>query len=664
LRPNPRMPALLRPPCPSRHLLFGLLLILLGVPMHLATTSQQIHHAQDVEKGAAAVGDAALAAGGSPSATLLASSTAGPTSATNLAAGTTPAPILPSAAKNILYIIVDDLTADLTLFGGKVNQVPMPNLEGRLAPRAVNFLRAYAQQSICGPSRNSFLSGRHPCETQSYTFRRSFRDAFPNAVSLPQAFKNAGFLTCGFGKTYHDEGIKSPPDYDNPYSWSPECPYYAPPEDKCGPDHHGWCTPDMAEKNFTDALVTDAAIEWLRAHVKLSSQQQQQQQQHQQQHQQQPQPFFFAVGIRKPHLDWVVPKAYLDAQVAQEDITLPFEALRVSPPGMPPVSYFNCTIEGPWKQAMPELILSPHEPLEDKLEQELRRAYYAAVSWMDANVGKLLDVLKELGLEDSTAIAFHSDHGFHLSEEGMWCKQNTREIGTRVPLLISAPGLTTTKAAVAVPAGAAGGAAAAAGERHSNAIVQLVDIYPTLLELVGVALPDPSLRGKSLVRLLRHAQAAENNTLAAAAAGGLVAAFSQYPRCLSTPAAPSGLATEGYLWNRQCAMLENEKIDVMGYSVRVEGWRYTEWYRWEGRRSRPRWNAEGQVAVELYEMDKERKEGGEEGVTPNVVDDDRFQDVRARLSRILFEHFDSLRGEKEEGKEVVVEGAFVTVVTK
>jgi iduronate 2-sulfatase len=598
--------------------------------MHPATTSLRFCQAQDVGKEDAPIGDSSLAAG----------ATSSSRAHTQL--------------QNILYIIADDLTADLALFGGKVNQVPMPNLEGRLAPRAMNFLRAYAQQSICGPSRNSFLSGRHPDETQSYTFRRSFRDAFPNAMSLPQSFKNAGFLTCGFGKTYHDEGIQSPPDYDNPYSWSPECPYYAPPEEKCGPDHHGWCTPDMPEGNFTDALVTDAAIERLRAHVKFPSQQQQQ-----------PQPFFFAVGIRKPHLDWVIPKAYLDAQVAQEDIHLPSKALRVSPPGMPPVSYFNCTIEGPWKQAMSELILSPHEPLEDGLEQELRRAYYAAVTWMDVNVGKLLDALAELGLDENTAIAFHSDHGFHLSEEGMWCKQNTREIGTRVPLLISSPGLTTTTA----PAGGAGGAGGAAGERHSNAIVQLVDIYPTLLELAGVALPDPSLRGKSLVSLLRHAQAAGNDTAAAAAAAaaGFGAAFSQYPRCLSTPAAPSGLATEGFLWNRQCAMLENGKIDVMGYSVRVEGWRYTEWYRWEGRRSRPRWSAEGQVAVELYEMDKERKEGEGEGVTPNVVDDGRFQEVRAQLSRVLFEHFASLRGQGEEGKElegkeVEVEGAFVTVV--
>lgn len=631
---NPRMPASLHTFI-FLHLLQGILLILLGVPIHPTATSKQFCQAQDIGKEA------------TPSFASFASTPTYPT--------------LPPAAKNILYIIVDDLTADLALFGGKVNQVPMPNLEGRLAPRAVNFLRSYAQQSVCGPSRNSFMSGRHPDETQSYTFRRSFRDAFPDAVSLPQAFKNAGFLTCGFGKTFHDEGIESPPDYDNPYSWSPECPYYAPPEDRCGPNHHGWCTPDMPEGNFTDGLVTEAAIERLRAHIKFFKQQQQKHLQ----------PFFFAVGIRKPHLDWVVPKAYLDAQVVQEHIQIPSKALRVSPPGMPPVSYFNCTMESPWQQAMSEIALSPHEPLEDGLEQELRRAYYAAISWMDANVGKLLDALAELELEDSTAIVFHSDHGFHLSEEGMWCKQNTREIGTRVPLLISTPGLSTStkkpaaSAASAVPAAPA--EQVAAGEMHSNAIVQLVDIYPTLLELAGLALPDPSLRGKSLAPLLRYAQAAGNITAAAAAAAaadGFVAAFSQYPRCLSTRMAPSGLADEGFLWNRQCAMLENEKIDVMGYSVRVEGWRYTEWYHWEERRSRPRWNAEGQVAVELYEMDKGRREGKEEDITPNVVEDGRFQGVRARLSRILYEHFSSLQGGQEEGKEVGMEGASVTAVSR
>ncbi|GAB5034469.1 iduronate 2-sulfatase [Nannochloropsis oceanica] len=629
---NPGVLAPRHPPIVLR-LILGLLLILLDVPIHPTTTSKLFCQGQGIGKEA------------TPS---LATSTSTSSSST-----------LPPPVKNILYIIVDDLTADLALFGGKVNQVPMPNLEGRLAPRAVNFLRSYAQQSICGPSRNSFLSGRHPDETQTYTFRRSFRDAFPDAVSLPQAFKNAGFLTCGFGKTYHDEGIKSPPDYDNPYSWSPECPYYAPPEEKCGPDHHGWCTPDMPEGNFTDGLVTEAAIERLRAHVNFFKQQQQQ---HQHQHQQQ-QPFFFAVGIRKPHLDWAVPRAYVDAQVVQEHIEIPSNALRVSPPGMPPVSYFNCTMESPWQQAMSEIALSPHEPLEDELEQELRRAYYAAISWMDANVGKLLDALVELGLEESTSIVFHSDHGFHLSEEGMWCKQNTREIGTRVPLLISTPSLSTSSkkpAALAAPT-----EQVAAGEMHSNAIVQLVDIYPTLLELAGLALPDLSLRGKSLVPLLRYAQVAGNSTAAAAAAAaaadGFVAAFSQYPRCLSTPLAPSGLAHEGFLWNRQCAMLGNEKIDVMGYSIRVEGWRYTEWYQWEGRRSRPRWSAEGQVAVELYEMDKGRQEGKEEDVTPNVVEDGRFQDVRARLSRILYEHFSSLQREQKEGKEVGIEGASVTV---
>jgi len=532
------------------------------------------------------------------------------------------------AVKNILYIIIDDLTADLSLFGGKIDQAPIPNLQHRLAPRAVNFLRAYAQQSVCGPSRNSFLSGRHPDETQSYTFKTSFRDTLPDAVSLPQAFKNAGYLTCGFGKTFHDDGIPSPPDYDNPYSWSPECPYYAPEEDFCGEGQHGWCTPDMPEGNFTDGLVVDAAIERLRGHVHAQSVEGRGDR-----------PFFFAVGIRKPHLDWAVPKAYLDAQVSLRDVRLPSDSVRVAPPGMPAVAYYNCSTEPPWKLAMPEIVLSPHEPLQDELERELRRAYYAAVTWMDANVGKLLDALTELGLDENTAIVFHSDHGFHLSEEGMWCKQNTREIGTRVPLLVSAPGLT-------VPSEARREKEQRETAGLSEAIVQLVDIYPTLLDLAGLTLPDPNMRGRSLIPLMRRWGSGGNETENAT---GFGAAFSQYPRCASTSLAPSGLASQGYRWNRQCAWLENDKIDVMGYSVRVEGWRYTEWYTWEARRARPRWNAAGLVAVELYAMDMSRGKGVmeemkmEDKVARNVANDVRYRQEQEHLSKLLYDHFSSFQ---------------------
>ena len=111
-------------------------------------------------------------------------------------------------------------------------QIPTPNLE-RLVKQSVSFERAYPQQSVCGPSRNSFLSGYYPDETQVYAFTRSFRDAFPDAVSMPQAFKQAGYLTCGFGKVYHDDAVLSPPNYDQPKSWSEECPFFAPAEDEC-----------------------------------------------------------------------------------------------------------------------------------------------------------------------------------------------------------------------------------------------------------------------------------------------------------------------------------------------------------------------------------------------------------------------------------------------
>ncbi len=511
--------------------------------------------------------------------------------------------------KNVLYIIVDDLTADLALFGGKIDQVPTPNLDGRLAPRSLNFQRAYAQQALCGPSRNSFLSGRHPDELQVYTFMRSFRDALPDAVSLPQAFKRSGYLTCGFGKVFHDDAVKSPPDYDEPYSWSPECPFYAPKEDRCGPGKHGWCNPDKPDEEFTDGQGVAKAIERLRAHAASNLQQQQQQR-----------PFFFAVGLRKPHMDWAVPQAYLDAQVPQSEIRLPAAPVRVAPPGMPPCAWWNCTQEGTWAHSMPELVLYPDRPLDDDLEQELRRAYYSAVTFMDSLVGKFLDALEELGLVEDTVIAFHSDHGFHLSEEGMYCKQNTREIGVRVPLLLSVPGVTTN------------------APQTTDTIVQLVDVYPTLLDLAGLALPpDASLPGKSLAPLLQsRPQPLESKEAAAAA-------FSQFPRCLSTAAAPSGLADQGYAWNRQCVLLGNNLIDVMGYSVRVDGWRYNEWYKFDSVRWLPLWNKEGLVARELYVMDAGGKD--EAAVTPNVVDAGEYAEVADRLAQVLLDHFGALQAE-------------------
>lgn len=596
-------------------------------------------------------------------------------------------PPSPKKAKNILYIIVDDLTADFSIFGGKIQDVPLPHLSNFISrPASVNFLRAYAQQAVCGPSRNSFLAGRYPDELQTYTFRRSFRDAFPDAISLPQAFKQqTGALTCGFGKVYHDDGILSPPNYDEPYSWSSdECKYYAPKEEECDKNQHrhGWCTPDMPDGNFTDGLVTDAAIERLRAHVTSGNATS-------------GRPFFFAVGIRKPHMDWIMPKRFLDAQMPQEKIKLPPDNVRVGSDGVPPVSWWNCTQEGPWQLAMPEVALFPNQPLADDLEQELRRAYYAATSWCDEVVGKLLNALQELGLEDDTAVVLHSDHGFHLSEEGMWCKQNTREIGARVPLVISVPGLTPSppSAPVSAPPQQAAQSAAAIEARVSHAIVELVDIYPTMMEFAGLPLPEPDLRGKSLVPLLlsatTHTCEKDNktdqdkdctssitNTSTKASTTTPTSsilldqgrAFTQYPRCASLPFQPSSLATEGYLWNRQCAMLENHLIDVMGYSVRVHGWRYGEWWRWDAKKWLPVWvpptNSSREedpnlVAAELYVMDEEEDEQGKEkeravsrskyirtSPTPNVIDDPRNQQVRQELSQILYEHFSSLQRSK------------------
>lgn len=255
------------------------------------------------------------------------------------------------------------------------------------------------------------------------------------------------------------------------------------------------------------------------------------------------------VGLRKPHLDWAVRQSDLDAQVPVDKIVLPSQEYRVIPRGFPPVSWWNCSSESPWMRSLFDVPLYPDTPLADDLEKEIRRGYYAAVTLMDSQVGRLMDELKQLGLEKNTAIIFHSDHGFHLSDGGMFCKQTTTEIGSRVPLLVSVPWLMgdaeekgekkkkgsgrledvateeedeEEEGEVGEDAAAAAAAAAVpdiqepppidggmedvkmghgAGTK-SKVVVELVDIYPTLLELAGLE-ANPILRGKSLVYLLQ-----------------------------------------------------------------------------------------------------------------------------------------------------------------
>ena len=248
-------------------------------------------------------------------------------------------------------------------------------------------------------------------------------------------------------------------------------------------------------------------------------------------------------------------------------------------------------------------------------------------------------------------MVFHSDHGFHLGDGGTWCKQTTTETGTRVPLLIALPFPSPPSATV------------------REEIVELVDVYPTMLEVARLPTPDgPALPGRSLVPLLPGAtqsqQQQQQQQLPPPPAFALAfahddeelqsllaqllpresgmlghgTAFSQYPRCASTPAEPSSLADRGFAFNRQCMMLPNDRIAAMGYAVRVHGWRYAEWYAYDAATWMPQWNATGGLlGAELYAMDGEPREAAAAAAQQNVVKEEAA--VARVLSRVLQLHF-------------------------
>ena len=469
----------------------------------------------------------------------------------------------------------------------------------------------------------------------------------------------------------------------------------------------------MPEANFTDARGVDAAIARLRAHVEGSGSGGGDGDGRR---------FFWAVGLRKPHLDWAVPKEFLDRQAAQEgkyvrlsvcegrwlnrvfqidvwingdrpvpphtkktDIVLPPRDQRLAPYGQPPVAWWNCSSEEDWPKQLPPL--SPVEPLPDDLtqvylrawvhtpptpsldqpiptstNQELRRAYLSAVSWADHQLGRLLDALESLGLAESTAIVLHADHGFHLGDSGEWCKMTTAEVGTRVPLL------------VALPPRAGDNATTEEAGLLREEIVELVDVMPTLLDVAGLSLPDPTLRGRSLLPLLLRAPSSSANessmrkfemafddaddpeglrrllqeALPAEEARAIVAqgaAFSQFPRCRSKRGAPPSLAGEGYAWNGQCIMYGNSHIAAMGYAVRVHGWRYAEWYAFDARTWLPRWNETGGLlGAELYNMDDDENGGRE----LNLAGEEPA--VARALGYLLQKHFWQLLRPRREGE--------------
>jgi iduronate 2-sulfatase len=377
---------------------------------------------------------------------------------------------------NVLFIAVDDLKPLLGCYGDQV--IKSPNID-RLAKRGMVFDRAYCNQAVCAPSRNSLMTGIRPTTLGVYDLGTNFRFGSSNAVTLSQYFMKHGYRAEALGKIYHvGHG-----NHDDPASWSvplwkANTVAYVLPENRAKksreealfanetdvaklPRGAAWESADVPDNAYPDGKIADEAIRRLQsAKAKPAA------------------PFFLAIGFLKPHLPFCAPKKYWDLY---DRAAFPVPSLRTAPEHAPKYAPSG------WGELRQYSDIPDTGPLPDDQARTLIHGYHAAVSYMDAQLGRVLDELDRLGLASNTIIVLWGDHGWHLGDHGWWCKHTNYEQATRIPLILSAPGVTKP------------------GTRATNALVETVDLYPTLTELAGLPLEriPQGREGRSFVPTLR-----------------------------------------------------------------------------------------------------------------------------------------------------------------
>ena len=376
---------------------------------------------------------------------------------------------------NVLFLASDDMRPQLGCYGDPL--VKSPNLD-RLAARGRLFERAYCQQALCSPSRISLLSGRRISTTKIDQIGPTLRSTMPDIVTLPQMFKNAGWHARSLGKIYH-VGIDDPASW-NEAPWHSKAPRYGPegtalvkaraaemkakgiPIEEKGPNRPSFGGPafegpDVADEALLDGDTAREAIGAMRALAKTPDR-----------------PFFLAVGFANPHVPWVAPKRYWDLYRPQ-DIRIPTN--NFVPRGAPAFAAKSGQ-DFLWYGNIPkDRVITP------EFGRQCLHGYLAAISYVDAQIGRLLDELDRLGLRETTIVVFWGDHGYYMGEHGWWgSKHNNYEGATRAPLMIAAPGMK------------------AAG-RPTPAVVEFIDIFPTLADLAGLPAP-AGIEGRSLRPLL------------------------------------------------------------------------------------------------------------------------------------------------------------------
>ena len=431
---------------------------------------------------------------------------------------------------NVLFLISDDLNNSLGCYGHP--QAKTPNID-KLAARGVRFERAYCTFPLCGPSRNSMLTGLYPNSSGILANAQIFRQTIPSHVSLSQAFRQQGWFSGRIGKLYHYNVPKSigTDGHDDPASWELELNPAG--VDRLEEEPHifsltpgqfggtlSWYASPKSDEHHTDGKIA-ADAEWVLERCAK----------------QKDRPFFLAVGFFRPHTPYVAPKMpYFGQHIEAE---------------MPVV--VGVTED---QADLPAAALGSYKKEQDKLTDDLRRqavqAYFASISFMDTQVGRVVAALDRLGLAENTVIVFTSDHGYHLGEHGLWQKMSLFEGSTRVPLLITAPGVSRKGGVAKTP-------------------VSHLDLYPTLAELAGVKAP-ANLQGQSLVPILQDPDVKGRGwALTQVTRGG--------GRARATVTRDAG----------------SDGKRFFGYSLRTPRWRYTEW-------------DEGKQGRELYDHDVDPQE--------------------------------------------------------
>ncbi|MDZ8117067.1 sulfatase [Pontiella agarivorans] len=479
---------------------------------------------------------------------------------------------------NVLFIAVDDLRPELGCYGSDI--AISPNLD-ELADDGMLFTHAYCQQAICGPSRASLMTGARPDTIGVVENYAHYRDKIPDIITLPQQFLLNGYETAYCGKIFHGK------DTDDAHSWSRKPATkkvkvkklkggFALQKNKDratenretmiarygedarknglgrGPAYECADVPDYA---YEDGWNTLAAIETMKEMVQGDK------------------PFFLGLGFKRPHLDWVAPKRYWDMY---DRATIPLSS-QLTAPEKGAAMGLHASFELRVRDGIPK----DGKPFDEDLERTLKHAYLACVSYVDAQIGKMLAALDEAGVRDNTIIIVWGDHGWHLGDMGVWGKATNYEVGTRVPLLIWTPDM---------PKGSRG--------KKCDGLVELVDMYPTLCDLANVPLP-AHLEGTSFKPLLSNPERSWKT-----------AAFSQFP----TPALREWAANplsqglretffgplisevEGRIKAQQKGEWNRELFEkhLMGYAMRTDRYRLVLWKDYRHPEKDP-------IFVELYD---------------------------------------------------------------